>query len=240
MSIKVPTKYLIFALCGAFLIVFLLGGYLGLRMGKNSSKPLENALNEQITTYKAKIRQDSVIIVLSEQEVISQKKAKEALALTNKDLKALNMRLTTDISNLQFRIDTLLQVKHDGRIVVIRDTVTKVPSNAILLPFNFSRTDKYLTLDGTFHAQGDMSLGIVMKADVDVIMGYDKKTKKPTIAVFTDNPYIKTVGIKSFKTDVQKPKKFGIGIQAGYGYSIGSNKANPYVGAGLSYNIIRF
>lgn len=36
----------------------------------------------------------------------------------------------------------------------------------------------------------------------------------------------------------EKPKKWGIGIQAGYG--IGRNGLQPYVGVGVSYNLIRF
>jgi len=239
MSISIKSRNLIIALFLAFCGAIILGWYLSSKRTKDALNRLESAKNELIT-FKAKIREDSVIIVLSEQEVVSQKKAKEALEITNRDLRTLNMKLTTNISKLQFRIDTLLQVKHDGRIIVIRDTVTKVPSNAILLPFTFSRSDKYMTLDGVFHAKGDLSIGLSMKADVDVIMGYDKTTKKPTIAVFTDNPYIRTVGIKSFKTDVQKPKKFGIGAQVGYGYSIGANKASPYIGIGGAYNFIRF
>lgn len=36
----------------------------------------------------------------------------------------------------------------------------------------------------------------------------------------------------------EKPKKWGIGIQAGYG--VGRNGLQPYVGVGVSYNLIRF
>lgn len=36
----------------------------------------------------------------------------------------------------------------------------------------------------------------------------------------------------------QNPKKLGIGVQAGYG--IGRNGLQPYIGIGVSYNLIRF
>lgn len=35
-----------------------------------------------------------------------------------------------------------------------------------------------------------------------------------------------------------RPKRFGIGISAGYGYSGGTFR--PYIGVGISYNIITF
>ena len=36
----------------------------------------------------------------------------------------------------------------------------------------------------------------------------------------------------------EKPKKWGLGVQAGYG--IGRNGLQPYIGVGISYNLIRF
>ncbi len=35
-------------------------------------------------------------------------------------------------------------------------------------------------------------------------------------------------------------KRWGIGVQAGYGYNFGSEKAGPYVGIGLQYSLLRF
>ncbi|MEG2121065.1 MAG: hypothetical protein RRZ64_03290, partial [Rikenellaceae bacterium] len=35
-----------------------------------------------------------------------------------------------------------------------------------------------------------------------------------------------------------RPKRWGIGLQVGYG--IGTNGLQPYLGVGLSYNVIRF
>ncbi|MDE5944365.1 MAG: hypothetical protein K2G93_02125 [Rikenella sp.] len=35
-------------------------------------------------------------------------------------------------------------------------------------------------------------------------------------------------------------KRWGLGIQAGYGYNFGSGKLSPYVGVGVQYSVIRF
>lgn len=53
-----------------------------------------------------------------------------------------------------------------------------------------------------------------------------------SMEVYRQNNYI-TETIKTTK----KPR-FGIGVQAGYGYS--NNKVSPYIGIGIQYNIIGF
>ncbi len=58
------------------------------------------------------------------------------------------------------------------------------------------------------------------------------------IRAVNSNPMIQTVGLDSY---VFKPakKRFGVGIQVGYG--VGANFAlTPYIGIGLSYDLIRF
>lgn len=44
------------------------------------------------------------------------------------------------------------------------------------------------------------------------------------------------------KTITEKPKRWGIGIQAGYGVTVhqGTLYASPYIGVGVSYNFIRW
>lgn len=74
----------------------------------------------------------------------------------------------------------------------------------------------------TYHFEEDSLYAI----DVE---GYDVSLKKVQV-------YPKTI----YRTQVVKDKypRFGFGIQAGYG--IIGNKASPYIGIGVSYNIIRW
>ena len=70
---------------------------------------------------------------------------------------------------------------------------------------------------------------------------YSDSTYKAVISGY--NPkldYIETYNTTHYITEFvrEKPKKWGIGIQAGYG--IGRNGLQPYVGVGVSYNLIRF
>lgn len=41
------------------------------------------------------------------------------------------------------------------------------------------------------------------------------------------------------RTIIEKPKRFGLGLQVGYGISL-DGRAQPYIGIGLSYNFLRF
>lgn len=47
-----------------------------------------------------------------------------------------------------------------------------------------------------------------------------------------------TVYIETEKIIKQKPKRFGLGVQVGYGFT--NARASPYVGVGIQYNIISF
>lgn len=53
------------------------------------------------------------------------------------------------------------------------------------------------------------------------------------------NPDLKINGLRSFVAPPIKQKRFGIGIQVGYGWQSGL-KPQPYIGAGINYSIIRF
>lgn len=49
----------------------------------------------------------------------------------------------------------------------------------------------------------------------------------------------KTITNTTERTVTDK-KRWGIGVQAGYGYDFGTGKFTPYVGVGINYSIIRF
>lgn len=67
-----------------------------------------------------------------------------------------------------------------------------------------------------------------------VAEGYAVEFKEITV-------YPKTVAITN-TVEVKKPTHWGIGIQAGYGVTLQQNtvKLSPYIGVGISYNIISF
>lgn len=68
-----------------------------------------------------------------------------------------------------------------------------------------------------------------------VVSGYNASLD--TIMVF---PRMETVTIMKEVTTRQKPKRFGVGIQAGYGIGTRDLKPTPYVGIGIHYDIFNF
>lgn len=56
--------------------------------------------------------------------------------------------------------------------------------------------------------------------------------------VSTANPDTKVSGIKAYRI-YEKPKRWGVGFQLGYGFQKDMKPA-PFIGVGLSYNVIKF
>lgn len=241
--VKVPTKYLILATCGAILALLCLGWYSGFAKGRKPLKSLENALNDTVAYYTVKIDGKDTYIAEKEQEITTKNELIRQGEIDRKTLRAINLKQVDEINKLKLRVDTLLEdVGHDGTVVVVHDTVTNTPANAILLPFDFTKKDEWLELKGKFDPQGKLSIGLTMVADVNVYTGYDKTAKSYKSVVTSDSPYLQTIGIKSFKLDLKKPTRYGIGLQIGYGVSLSKGQviASPYIGFGLSLNILRF
>lgn len=67
---------------------------------------------------------------------------------------------------------------------------------------------------------------------------FNRKTYQQ-LDISLSNPVNIISGVKSFMVAPPKPKKFGIGVQVGYGWQ-GSLKPSIYFGVGVSYSIIRF
>lgn len=58
--------------------------------------------------------------------------------------------------------------------------------------------------------------------------------------ILTADSRITINGLQQLTLTQNKPKKFGIGLQAGYFYSVENERFSPSLGVGISYNLIRF
>lgn len=58
------------------------------------------------------------------------------------------------------------------------------------------------------------------------------------VDVVNTNPYSKITGLQVYRQPLPKQKRFGIGLQAGYGFG-NDLKPTIFIGAGISYNLIR-
>lgn len=233
-------KYAIAVIILAIIAIYFLGYTQGHKKRDRASQTLIDAQESIIYKYRTRIGDDSVYIYKTEQELKTERQARKAGDIERKELRALNLKQVNEISRLKLRVDTLLEdISHTGTIIRI-DTVfvDSMPHNAILLPFKFNKTDQWLSLKGNFNSEGKLSVDLKINVDIDLWTGIDKKTKQPTSIVTTKSPYISVIGIKSQKYDFPKPKKMGIGFIGGYGMS--KTGLTPFVGFGVSYNLIRF
>lgn len=241
MSLSVKTRNVIIGICVAIVALFLSGYLIGHRKGVNALQPTVHALNLEISRVTVELNNQKLYVTSIEQELTTLKQAKADGDVTNTELRKLNLKQVNEISRLKLSIDTLLNVvTNNGEIIVTYDTLDK-PTNAIKLPFSFEKKDKWLNLSGDFDIKGALSLSLKMDASLDVYTGIDKTTKLPICRLTSNNPYLNVLSISSLKMDTQKPKKMGLGFQLGYGFGIANPpKFSPYIGIGLSYNIIRF
>ena len=241
MAIKISTKYLVLAGFCLIVALFSLGMVLGYHYEGKALKSIKNQYSDSLSVIKIKLHGAEATAWQMTQLVVSQKEAIKDLGLKNSDLSKLNIKQANELTELKLKVDTLLHIDHNGQIVVVRDTIVQNLHNALLLPFSFNKTDKWLNLHGEFNSQGKLDISLKMDATFDVVTGYDKE-KKPIVTLFTDNTYLKVVSVRSYKTDVVKPKKWFVGFQGGYGFVYVDKKVSlsPYIGAGIGRRLFSF
>jgi hypothetical protein len=124
---------------------------------------------------------------------------------------------------------------------VVRDTCLKGDEAAILLPYSFKKTDKWLDLRGTINKSGVVDVMFNMPLNIDIFTNYDRKENKYIATVTTSNPYLGVKEIKSQKFDAITEKKWGVGMFLGYGLTInGKPQFSPVLGVGVSRTFFRF
>jgi hypothetical protein len=238
---KLKVKFLIGGIIIAVALIFFYGWHLGRKKGDSATEALKNTLNKEIARLTISLDDKTTYVAKVEQELKTEKQARKDGDISRKELRALNLKQTDEISRLKLRIDTLLEdVAHNGQIVHV-DTVliNGKPSNAILLPFEFNKTDQWLTLNGKFNSQGKLDMSLKMNLSLDVYTGIDKTTKKYTTLITTDTPYIGVIGIKSQKYDLPKDKKYNVSLFVGYGLTK-KLEGSPVIAVGVGKTLFKF
>jgi hypothetical protein len=246
---KIKTRYIV--LCGILLIigVFAFGYFKGKAKERENSKKTEQALNKEIERQTAIINDRLTYIATMRQTLVTERELRRQGEITNKELRALSIRQLSEITRLNMQVDTLLKnVHHNGEIINVLnsqlaniDTTQNVNyKKAILLPFGFEKHDEFLTLKGNFDKDGILDIDLKLPLPVSVYI--DSKTpNSPKCIVTTPNPYIGLVNVTSYAMSPQRKKLYGIGLQVGYGLILKKEpQLAPYVGIGVSRNIIRF
>ena len=141
----------------------------------------------------------------------------------------VNEQRNSHSSEMKVKVDTLFVY---DTIFVEKPVIKKVEIiDTLLLPMPY--TDTLMLHDTVF-----FHLPIEQRQYGDPrytawVSGY--RPQLDSIRIYQQREFI-TKEIKM----VTKPKRWGIGLQAGYGVSFGNKqiKATPYIGIGISYNIL--
>jgi hypothetical protein len=245
MSVTIKSRTIAIIIAIAVLAIFLLGWGIGRKNRNNVSDRLTDSLYKQIEYLTIQIKEKDLYVAKVNQEVLSQAQAIADGDIARAELKALNLQKVSEITRLKGQVKILIDsIAHNGNVVIIKDCdSTKVEGKpAIELPFAFEKIDKFYSVNGSFDRKGKMSLSLGVPMEVSVITGWDKQAKQYKAAVIINNPYVFHNGVSSVKVGTTKPKKIGIGLQAGYGLVMTNGQASLgwYAGGGFSYNIARF
>lgn len=195
------------------------------------------AMNDTISHYKTKIAGIETFIAERDAIILTQKEAIKAGLISKEELKKLNISQAAEITKLKAKIEVIRDsVEHNGQIVVIRDTAFITPKNAIILPFSFSDSTKFVSLRGRFSDAGKLSYTFSSKIDLNLYVGFEKRKLKAVAT--TTNPYIFISDMVTVKTDIKPQKRFNVGLFAGYGAS--NAGLSPFFGVGVGYSLIAF
>ena len=188
---------------------------------------------------------DSVKKVAAEKDaiIISQKQAIQQGFVIKEELDKINIKRLNEITHLRTTVSILLDsINYIGGIVPPNTPCPPDENHPVLyLPLTFGEDNDYIHMKGVFEEDGKLSMDIQVPISLDMFVGYDKTTKMIKSVVSTDNPYVKLDDIFTLKTDLTRPQKWGIGVIGGYGVVVGNPvRTAPFIGIGLSRNIIKF
>lgn len=245
MSITLKNRHLVLGLLALFLLFGVVGYIIGHRKADRLAEAEISTLQGKIKAYSYTIDSLQKYAYEMEQVVTTQKEAIAKGEIEKRELKKLHLKAVNEVTMLKGQIQILKDsVPHDGDIidtdVILIDTEDEevMSKPAIVLPFNFAERNKYYSFTGGFDTTGKMMVDLSVPLDITVWTGYNKEEKEYKAVITSLNPVVKINEIKSFKFDAPKPKRFGIGAQVGYGVS--TTGLTPYIGLGISYNLLTF
>lgn len=190
---------------------------------KENSKLVES-LNDSISYYRdvEGILHSKISVIEDDYFLKLKLKDKEIVELQDLVKKYKNVKSATII-------------KTETKIVekIVNKTVLDTISNTPIYESSFNLKD-YIW--GDIVAKKDTTdIKINIKNDFNIVT-YKEKGKL-VLDVSDKNPYSVTKAQKSY-INLPKQKKFGLGINTGYGIS--KNGLSPYIGLGINYNLLSF
>lgn len=130
-------------------------------------------------------------------------------------------------------------VETGGAVALRVDTIYRSDTTQ---SYQFSYVDRWIDITGDIGEQNKLTYKTF---DSIVLTTYAKPSgflglgeKHTYVDGYSLNPHSHITGLQSMLLTSERDKKFGIGVQAGYGWN--GLKWAPYFGFGIQYSIIRF
>jgi hypothetical protein len=213
-------------ICIALIIIFIIFAF---KRCKNDIREFSNIDKLESLTDSIKYYKDNYNVLHSRISIIE---ADNFTKIKSKD---------KDIQELQ---ELVKKYKNVQAATVIK-TETKVVEKIVNKPIfdTISRETAYYSkfdLDGFVWGEiiakkDSTDLILNIRNDFNIVSHYDKG--KLVLDISDKNPYTVTKSQRSY-INLPKQKKWGLGINAGYGIS--KNDLSPYIGLGVNYNLINF
>lgn len=186
--------------------------------------------------------------------------AQNTYIASEKDLRKINEELSNEVKNLKENPVVVTIIKTEYKVDSI-NTVTRemdVDSLTNISTYNWAFQDDWFDIDGTSSFNFRTNMGhtyinsIYSNAKLTLDIVEKPSTKDLQILIKTDNPYFNITAINGAIISPEKIKEvssrikhrncWGVGISAGIGTGIYRQNIifTPYVGVGITYNIITF
>jgi len=238
----------IFTLLAAVVLLVLLQfkSFGDLRALKNQSKQNEEAFKKELVVEKNKSGHLQTSVVAFEGKI--------------KDVEKYSAELAKEIKDLKHRKPEVIiktQLVYIGDTAKVNNQLTDKGNGNYDLDWQYINADSSRILNGTssFNAKvkvSDQTYSIsilpgttqikkdILKIDLTVGVAKNKKTGFDEIFVTPKNPNITVSKLEGAILNKPKQNNFSVSAQLGYGivYGKGNITMGPFVGVGLSYNLL--
>lgn len=213
-----------------------------LRMQSSQNKQLIEALEESVRFERGKnnehIARISILETENAEQFLNLKLKDEDLIELQKEVQRYKKELKEQGSVTKIiteaKYDTIWEFKPpSGDTIILSESILmdSLKTEWIDVTFGFVKGNSVFYLN---KFRNEYSIAIGRESQ-----GWLKKSK-PFVEVTSYNPYTEVKSLRTYQVSLPRGKRWGIGIQAGYGLLLNNNRINtqPYIGLGLNYNII--